>query len=143
VLDTRGFVDRRGLAEAVQGHPDRLRWLEALVHPLVEEEMTRFVREAPAGSVVVCEVPLLFEAGMSGLFDLVITIETGADERRRRSVHDFDLDMFGEFEALQASSERRVAGSDFAFLNDGEVDRLRAFVRETYERASQMVVEAQ
>jgi dephospho-CoA kinase len=143
VLDSHGFVDRRGLAEAVRGRPERLRRLEAVIHPLVGKEMTQFVREAPAGSVVVCEVPLLFETEMDGLFDLVITIEAGAEERRRRSVHDFDLDLFGEFEALQASSERRVAGSDFIFFNDGEVEHLRAFVRETYERARLMSVEAQ
>jgi dephospho-CoA kinase len=135
VLDSQGDVDRCRLAEAVRGRPEQLGWLEALVHPMVGEEIARFVQAAPAGSVVVCEVPLLFEAGMEGLFDLIVTIEAGGDDRRKRSTHDFDLELFGEFDSLQASSERRVAGSDFVFLNDGDVERLRAFVRETYERA--------
>jgi len=138
VLDSCGEVARRRLAEAVRGRPDRLAWLEALTHPLVGEEISRFIRQAPAGSVVVCEVPLLFEAGMEHYFDLVVTIEAGGEKRRGRSVHDFDAGMFGELEALQASSERRVAGSDVAFFNDGDVERLRAFVSQAYERARLM-----
>ena len=141
VLESSGEVDRRHLAEAVRGRPERLRWLEALTHPLVGEEISRFIREAPAGSVVVCEVPLLFEAGMEHYFDLVITIEAGEENRRRRSVHDFDVEMFGELEALQASSERRVAGSDLAFFNDGDVERLHAFVRQAYDRARLIAAE--
>jgi dephospho-CoA kinase len=135
VLTTDGEVDRRCLAEAVRGRPEQLAWLESLTHPLVGEEIARFIREAPAGAVAVCEVPLLFEVGMSCLFDLVVTVEAGSEARRRRSVHSFGPDMFGELEALQASSERRVAGSDLVFFNDGEIEHLRAFVREAYERA--------
>ena len=142
VLDAEHGVDRRRVAEAVRGHRERLRWLEALFHPLVGEEIVRFIGEAPSGSVVVCEVPLLFETGMRDLFDLVVTIEAGNDRRRERSIHDFDLDMFGEFEALQASSEQRVAGSDLVFVNDGAVEELRAFVREAYERARRLAEEA-
>ena len=93
---------------------------------------------APRGSVVVCEVPLLFEAGMDCHFDLVITIEAGGEQRRRRSTHDFGLDTFSRFEALQVSSERRVDGSDLVFVNDGDVEHLRAFVRRAYERARLM-----
>ncbi len=111
VLAVGGEVDRRRLAEAVRGRRGRsLAWLESLTHPLVAGEIDRFIREAPAGAVVVCEVPLLFEAGMQDLFDMVVTIEARADVRRQRSVHAFDVEFFGELEALQASSERRVAG---------------------------------
>ena len=141
VLDLQGELDRRRLAEAVRGRPERLAWLETTTHPLVGEELFRFIREAPAGSVVVCEVPLLFEAGMEDRFDLVVTIEAAAEDRRERSTHDFGMDMFGEFEALQASSERRVAGSDLAFFNDGDFEHLRAFVRQAHERARLMASE--
>jgi dephospho-CoA kinase len=140
IFESRGEVDRRRLTEALRGRPDRLAWLEALTHPLVGEEISRFIGQAEAGSVVVCEVPLLFEAGMESHFDLVITIEAGESNRRKRSIHDFDIEMFGEFEALQASSERRVNGSDLAFFNDGDEERLHEFARQAYERARLMAV---
>jgi dephospho-CoA kinase len=138
IFDEAGGVDRRRLAEEVRGRRDRLAWLEALTHPLVGEEISRFILEAPGGAMVVCEVPLLFEAGMQGCFDLIVTIEAGGEQRRRRSVHEFDHEMFGQFEALQASTERRVRESDLVFFNDGDLEQLRAFVRDAYARARRM-----
>ncbi len=141
VLDSQGRVDTGLLAEALRGRRRELRWLEKLTHPLVAEEIERRIGDAPAGTVVVCEVPLLFESGFEHLFDLVVTVEAGGETRRRRSTHGFDVDMFSELEALQASSERRVAGSDLSFFNDGDREQLWHFVQEAYGRALGMLEE--
>jgi dephospho-CoA kinase len=141
VLSARGRVDRARLAEAVRGRPEELAWLERLTHPRVAEEIEQRIAKAPPGTVVVCEVPLLFEADYEARFDLVVTIEAGPENRRRRSTHDFGLDQFAELESLQASTERRVAGSDLAFFNDGGRDELRAFVRTVYEQAQDLLRE--
>ncbi len=141
VLDDDGGLDRVRLAAVVRGRRGGLRWLEQLTHPLVSEEIKRRVENAPVGAVVVCEVPLLFEAGYEALFDLVVTVEAGGETRRRRSVHGFDLQQFSEFERLQASSERRVEGSDLAFFNDGDLDQLREFVGEAYTVATGLLRE--
>jgi dephospho-CoA kinase len=125
-------IDRTRLAAAVRGRREELAWLESLTHPLVAQQIRSAIGRAKAGSVVVCEVPLLFEAGMQELFDLIVTVEAAPEARRERSIHSFDLDQFGELEALQASSDRRVAGSDLAFFNDGHIDHLRSFVLEAY-----------
>jgi len=141
VLDCQGAVDRSRLAESVRGRRGELRRLEKLIHPLVEEEIEKMITRAPMGSVVVCEVPLLFESGFERLFDLVVTVEASGETRRRRSTHDFDLDMFSELEGLQASSERRVAGSDLSFFNDGDREQLRKFVGEAYAKAQELLGE--
>jgi dephospho-CoA kinase len=138
VLDKSGTVDRPKLAAAVRGLPWEVQRLEEIVHPLVAKEMSRLVDEASAGTVVVCEIPLLFESGFDNLFDLIVTVEAGPEVRRRRSVHQFGLEQFAEFEAMQASTERRVQGSDLAFVNDGDLDQLRDFVRGAYEAAANL-----
>ncbi len=135
VLDSRGRVDRPRLAAVVRGHPEELAWLEKLTHPLVAEGIEQRIRRASPGSVVVCEVPLLFEAGYDPMFDLIVSIEAGPENRRQRSIHSFGPEQFSELEALQASTDRRVAGSDMVFFNDGGPDELRDFVCEVYERA--------
>jgi dephospho-CoA kinase len=139
VLDEDGAVDRSRLAEALREFPDGLRWLEELTHPLVTEEIRRRIGGAPEGSVVVCEVPLLFESGYETLFDLLVTVEADSEIRRRRSVHRFGLEQFAEFEARQVSSARRFKGSDLAFVNDGGPDELRAFVCRVYESARELL----
>ena len=59
--------------------------------------------------------------------------------RRRRSVHRFGLDQFTEFEASAGLREQRVAGSDLAFFNDGDLDELREFVAGAYETAKSLL----
>jgi dephospho-CoA kinase len=135
VLNERGTVDRARLAEVVRGRPDELRWLEALTHPRVAKKIERWIKTVPSGTIVVVEVPLLFEAGFPDLFDLIVTVEAHGETRRRRSVHDFDLELFSEFEGLQASTKQRVQGSDLAFFNDGGLKGLREFVRDAFEKA--------
>jgi dephospho-CoA kinase len=139
VLDERGVVDRTALARRVRRRRGELRWLEKLTHPLVAKEIRRKVKSAPAGAVVVCEVPLLFEAALESLFDLLVTIEAGSDSRRARSIHDFDLGQFSELESLQASTDQRVERSDLVFFNDDGLDEMRVFVQDAYARALAML----
>jgi dephospho-CoA kinase len=135
VLDESGAVERARLARAVRGRPEELHWLECLVHPWVAEQIERAIEVAAEGTVVVCEVPLLFESGHEWLFDLVVTVEAGAEVRRLRSVHAFGMEQFAELEGLQASQQRRVEGSDLVFFNDGGLDELALFVGRAYELA--------
>jgi dephospho-CoA kinase len=139
VLEDRGGVDRSRLAASVRGRPDELGWLEDLIHPLVAEEIERRIEAAPVGSVLVCEVPLLFESGYEALCDLVVTVEADPEARRARSVHSFDLDQFSELDGLQASSERRVRESDLAYLNDQGLAALESFVEKAYGKAQSLL----
>ncbi len=139
VIAADGSLERARLAEAVRGNSGELRWLEGVTHPLVSEEIARRMEEAPPGGLIVCEVPLMFEAGLDDLFDLVVTVEAAPEVRRKRSTHKFGLEQFGEFEALQASSQRRVAGSDLVFVNDGTLEELRDFVDRVCERARRIL----
>lgn len=139
ILDERGEVDRRELARLVKGRREELCWLEEFTHPLVEVEIERVMDEAGPGSIVVCEVPLLFESHFEGLFDLVVTVEAQHENRTSRSAHRFDPAVFEEFESLQASTERRVSGSHIAYHNDDSMDRMRAFVRDVYARAGALL----
>jgi len=140
-LDSEGAVDRGRLADSVRGDARALRWLEKLTHPAVAEEIERCIKEAPPGTVIVCEVPLLFETGSQGLFDLVVTVEAALENRRRRCIHRFDPAVFVRFEELQACTDERVAGSDLVYFNDGDVERLSEFVRGTYARAQELLEE--
>lgn len=139
VADPKGGVDRRALARVVKDQPEGLQWLEQLTHPLVKADLERVIKEAPPGSVVVCEVPLLLEAGFEALFDLLVTVEAGRDNRLVRSADRFDADVFDNFEGLQASTAQRVAASDAVLVNDSSPELLRRSVGEVFERALSML----
>ena len=81
-----GAIDREKLSRHVVGHPERIRQLEAIVHPLVRAGIRRFLAEAEANGVpiAVVDIPLLFENGVDwGLDGVIVTVVDEAELRRR------------------------------------------------------------
>ncbi|HEY8383924.1 MAG TPA: dephospho-CoA kinase [Microvirga sp.] len=81
-----GVVDRQRLGAAVLGDPERLRALEAIVHPLVRAEKEGFLQRAvKAGApVAVLDVPLLFETCGDRACDAVCVVTAPATVQRER-----------------------------------------------------------
>jgi dephospho-CoA kinase len=79
-------VDRGRLSAALIAHPERLRELEAIVHPLVRESERSFLRaEARRGTeIAVLEIPLLFETGANKLVDAAIVLSAPAEIQHER-----------------------------------------------------------
>jgi dephospho-CoA kinase len=70
-----GAVDRARLRPVLQ-QPENLRRLEAIVHPLVHDEIRRFIARARrvAARAVVIDNPLLIEMGMADEMDVVLVV---------------------------------------------------------------------
>ncbi len=81
-----GAVDRTRLAKRLEADPQAFARLEAIVHPLVAAERTRFLAKAAAlrAPVVVFDIPLLFEAGREGEVDAVVVASAPPEVQRAR-----------------------------------------------------------
>ncbi len=81
-----GVVDRQKLAAAVLGHPEAMKTLEGIVHPLVREEEEAFLREHRRSGVdlVVLDIPLLFETGGENRVDKIVVVSAGTKAQRER-----------------------------------------------------------
>lgn len=79
-----GAVDREALSATVLGRPDELAALEAIVHPAVHHERTRFIVEHGDAPALLFDIPLLFETGGDRVFDEVIVVSAPADVQRQR-----------------------------------------------------------
>lgn len=79
-----GAVDRDALAAAVLGKPDELAALEAIVHPAVHHERTRFIMDNAEAPLLLFDIPLLFETGGDKAFDTVVVVSAPADVQRER-----------------------------------------------------------
>ncbi len=75
-----GTIDRAALAARVFGNPAALERLETLLHPLVYEEATAFLRRArrQRRPLVVLDIPLLYETGGDASCDLVAVVSAPA-----------------------------------------------------------------
>ena len=79
-----GAVDREALAAAVLGDPAELTTLEAIVHPAVHHERTRFIVEHGDAPALLFDIPLLFETGGDAAFDQVIVVSAPEASQRER-----------------------------------------------------------
>ncbi len=72
-----GAIDRARLAAIIFGDPAARQRLEGIIHPRVMESFAarmEEIRRRHPGAVVVYDVPLLIEAGMERLVDLVLLV---------------------------------------------------------------------
>ncbi|MCJ2129462.1 dephospho-CoA kinase [Methylobacterium sp. E-045] len=79
-----GSVDRARLRDHVLGRPDSLARLEAAIHPLVRAEEQRFLDDHADASLVILDIPLLFETGGEGRCDAVLVVTADPEVQRQR-----------------------------------------------------------
>jgi dephospho-CoA kinase len=127
IFDEHGDVDRGRVAEIVFADRDELAWLEELLHPRVVREYLAW-REEQARmpyppALTVTEVPLLYEVGGETRFDKVVAITAPADLRARRTRVAAD-----DRAQRLIPDEEKVRRADFAYVNDGSLAELDAWV---------------
>jgi len=81
-----GAVDRDRLGARVLGDPEALKQLNAIVWPLMGAARTTFLADAAAAkaSLVVLDIPLLFETGGERHVDVTVVVSAPADVQRER-----------------------------------------------------------
>ncbi len=81
-----GKVDRGKLSAAVFSRPEKLKQLEAFVHPLVRQKELNFVEQArkSGASLAVVDIPLLYETGGELRFDKIVVVTADPQIQRTR-----------------------------------------------------------
>ena len=117
------------IGERVFGDPAELLWLERLLHPLVMARTEAWLEELAGQpdppALAVNEVPLLYETGSEGRFDAVVAITAPRGVRAERAGERLD-----EREERLMPDEEKLLRADFAYVNEGSLEELDAFVAE-------------
>jgi len=121
-----GEVDRAAVGRIVFADPDELAWLESQLHPLVRIVSERWLEEVRAmddpPAIVAVEIPLLYETGGEARFDKVVVITASESVREERR------GPFADRESRLIPDEEKTRRADFAYVNDGTLEELDAFV---------------
>jgi len=135
MLTADGRLDRAALGALVFGDEAARGRLNAIVHPLVREEAARRIAAAPAGTVIVEDIPLLVETGQAGRFDRVLVVQAPLEERVRRMVSERGMRREDALERIsaQASDEERAAAATDLMDNSGSREELLRAVDRFWE----------
>jgi dephospho-CoA kinase len=124
-------VNRAVLAERVLGDPAQLRRLEALIHPAVAEARRTFIAAHANASVILLDIPLLFEAGGAAQVDRIAVVSAAPEVQRERVLARPGMtpEKFEQILARQLPDAEKRARADFVIPTDVSLAETRASVR--------------
>jgi dephospho-CoA kinase len=134
MLGLDGGLDRARLGALVFADPARRATLEGIVHPLVRARAAEIEASAPAGAIVVHDIPLLVETGQESSFDAVLVVDVPVEVQVARAVRDrgWSEEEARSRIAAQASREERLAAATYVVDNSGTIEDLRQRVAEVF-----------
>ncbi|AZC20814.1 dephospho-CoA kinase [Pseudomonas sp. CMR5c] len=135
VLQADGQLDRAALRKLIFEDPQQRRWLEALLHPLIAEEIASHLARAQSPYAILVS-PLLVESGQARMTQRILVIDAPQQLQIERTLL---RDQVSEQQVqailqAQASREERLRNADDVLVNDrdhawlhSEVERLHHF----------------
>ena len=124
-----GVVDRAAVARRAFADEGERRWLEEQIWPLVGARVAAWLEQAraqdPPPPAAVVEVPLLFEAGLEGIYDATIAVLAAEDVRAARAAargHEAVSERHGR----QLDQEEKARRATYVVRNDGSEQELEA-----------------
>ena len=129
-------VDRGAVASIVFDNPDELAWLEGSLFPRVGARIAAWraglEQRVSAPPVAVVEIPLLFEAGIEGVFDVTLAVVADEAIRAERAAAR-DHEALEGRTGRQLTQDEKAARADYVIRNDGSLEDLEAALAATLE----------
>lgn len=134
VLTPAGDLDRPAVGRLVFGDETARRKLEGIIHPRVRVRAAEIEAAAPAGAVVVHDIPLLVETGQADRFDQVLVVDVPPEIQldRLMNVRGMSEDEARTRIASQTSREDRLAAADLVVDNSGTLAELDRRINEIW-----------
>lgn len=130
VLGADGALDRARLREIVFTDERRREELERILHPIIWDLRASWLNEhrAEGADLVASEIPLLFETGRQGDFDVTVLVDAPARIRLTRLVELRGLsgDEAGRVMAAQMDPDEKRRLADHVIENEGSLQELEA-----------------
>ena len=136
ILDAQGGVDRKALGTLVFNDTTKLRQLEAIVHPAVQEALLEQIRAIPDGKVGVLDAIKLIESGYAPLCHGIWVVRCAPEVQLRRLMEQRGMseDEARARLAAQPPLEPKLAMATEIIDNDGAIEDLQRQVTAAWAR---------
>lgn len=125
ITDEKGYIQPEKLAREVFGDPDKLKRLESILHPLVKERIEERITESRK-SFYIIDAPLMFEADVDELCDLVVVVAADPEVVEKRiQKRGMTSRQIEQRRSRQMSQQEKIERADQVIYNNGSLDELR------------------
>lgn len=143
MINDDGTLNRRSLRERIFAHAEDKAWLNALLHPLIQQE-TRRQMQAASSSYVLWVVPLLVENNLVANADRVLVVDVPKETQIERTIlrDRVSREHAERILAAQATREQRLAAADDVIENMGPPDAIAQDVARLHEKYLMLAAQA-
>lgn len=134
ILDATGNLNRSKLRDIIFSDPAEKQWLEALLHPIINAEIRRQLKNSTSDYTVLAS-PILLETQQFQLVDRILVIDTSEQLQLERATHR-DKNNETQIKAImqtQLSRQERCARAADIIQNHGSIDELDAQVEKLHQ----------
>lgn len=113
------ILNREKLSQIVFSDPEKLKQLNAIIHPAVRKHFQNWVLNHKNAPVVIYEAAILFESGSYKNCDLIITVTAPLETRIQRVIQRDKTTREQVLQRINAqwNDDQRIAKSDFVIEN--------------------------
>lgn len=129
ILTLDGELDRKKLGQIVFSDDGKLELLNSITHPHIRRRMKDQMNELESknNKFIVLDIPLLFEAKMEDLVDIVLVVFAKEEIQIKRIM---ERDNCTQEEAMriikaQISQQDKISKSDYTIDNSGTIEELK------------------
>jgi dephospho-CoA kinase len=127
-----GILNREKLAQIVFGDPEKLKLLNAIIHPAVKKHFRNWILDHKNAPFIIYEAAILFESGSYKDCDKIISVTAPMESRIQRVIHRDNSSREQVLKRINAqwNDDQRIAKSDYVIENDSienaksEVDKI-------------------
>ena len=137
ILQDNGGLDRAALRQKVFEDPEQRRWLEALLHPIIREELIRQLSpEDYALPYVMLVSPLLLETNQHELVDKIVVVDVPEEIQIERTMarDSNSREQVERILAAQMPRATRCEKADALINNAQPMELVQASVRALHQR---------
>tara|TARA_B100001173_G_scaffold306384_1_gene313147 strand:+ start:69 stop:662 length:594 start_codon:yes stop_codon:yes gene_type:complete len=128
-------IDRNLLRSEIFKNPDKKHILESIIHPIVREELSKFVEQSKSIYKIIM-VPLIFETSSKDFYNKIIVVDCDQEHQiNRASLRDNKSEK--DIENIiknQATRDQRLSIADEIIINNSTLDNLKTQVIRVHQK---------
>ena len=125
ILEENRNIDRKKLKEIVFEDKEKLKQLNAIIHPKVIDFYKK-LKEKNTDEIIIFDVPLLFESGIEKFCDKILVVISDYEIQLNRIVErdKIDRELASKIIKSQLSNKERIKKADVVIENNSSLEDL-------------------
>jgi len=123
ILNENGEIDRKALGRKVFSSRAKLAVLNAVVHPVIRQEVEKMLKEKEKSyDIIIIDAALLDQIKLAEMCSIIVLVECSEDKRVDRLVLNRSIPIEKAHAIVQSQKELNLGRSDFKIINEGNFE---------------------